>query len=163
MIDTSAAPSTTASKKWLRLLLLVIACVGVLIIAGTANDTPPPIQRPADREAESFASRYLLSQLNAAAGGPDDADRDRASRVEALLQSMTGERVIGSYESILVGPRNGERFPVAVYSYWEDSPSPVRGTTRVAPAASIRLTIKPSPSNLSTARRPFPSNPPARP
>lgn len=107
-------------RKGLGVLLLVIASAGLLAIVGAANSAPSQPQLPADHEAESFADENLLQQLNAAAAGPDAAGGDRASRVEALLQSMTGERVAGSYLSILVGPRKGNSFPVAVYSYWDD-------------------------------------------
>jgi len=102
-------------------LLLVVACVAVLAVIGTANGAPNRVQRPADRQAEIVADGYLLDQLNIAAAGPHAADGDRSSQVEALLQSMTGELVPGSYETILVGPRKEDSFPVAVYSYWEDS------------------------------------------
>lgn len=120
-MNTAASPSAAIpGRKWLGLLLLVIACAGVLAIVGAANPAPSRVQRPADIEAERFADENLLEQLNVAAAGKDAADGDRGARVEAWLQSMTGKRVIGSYESILVGPRNGESFPVAVYSYWED-------------------------------------------
>jgi len=86
------------------------------------NGAPSPVQRPADREAEGFADECLLVQLStAAAGGGADAEAgEPISRVDALLQSLTGQRVTGSYETILVGPRRGNSFPVAVYSYWED-------------------------------------------
>ena len=121
MLDTTASHSTTtASRTPLGLLLLLVACAAVLLMVGTTNGVTSRVQRPADREAETFADGYLLEQLTTAADGPDAADGDRTSRVEALLQSMTGELVPGSYESILVGPRNGDSFPVAVYSYWHD-------------------------------------------
>ena len=98
----------------------MVACAGVLAIFGTTNGAPSRVQRPADRQAEIFADGYLLEQLNIAGARPVAADGDRTFQVEALLQSMTGEHVPGSYESILVGSRKGKSFPVAVYSYWED-------------------------------------------
>ncbi|MBW9121894.1 hypothetical protein JNB63_17490 [Microbacterium trichothecenolyticum] len=119
MIDTTPS-TTTASRNWLGVLLLVVACAGVLMIIGTINRDPSPVQRPADGEAESFADENLLEQLSTAAAGTDAEDGEPVARVEALLQSLTGERVTGSYATILVGPRSGDSFPVAVYSYWED-------------------------------------------
>ena len=56
-------------RKWPGLLLLVIACAGVLAIVGAANPAPSRVQRPADIEAERFADENLLEQLNVAAAG----------------------------------------------------------------------------------------------
>ena len=108
------------TRKWLGVLLLIAAFVGVLTIVGTLKGVPSQVQRPADDQAASFADEYLLDQLNTAAESPDAAGGDRVTQVEALLQSMTGQRVTGSYETLVVGPRKANRFPVAVYSYWED-------------------------------------------
>lgn len=97
----------------------MVACAALFAVIGRFSATPPETQRPADREASTFADGYLLTQLTTAAENTT-AEGDAVTRVEDLLQSMTGERVVGSYETILVGSRHGQSFPVAVYSYWED-------------------------------------------
>ncbi|MFD4957186.1 hypothetical protein [Microbacterium sp. NPDC058389] len=113
--------TTTATRKWLGALLMVAACAFVLIVIGTLSGATDEVRRPADREAESFADGYLLQQLNIAAADSGAAGGERVAQVEILLTSMTGERVTGSHETILVGPRKGTSFPVAIYSYWEDT------------------------------------------
>lgn len=116
---TDARPSRTVNRR--RLLLLVVAvAVGVALTAvlGAAGRTTHASPRPADQEAASFADGYLRSQL-ASAAHPNPSDKsDGPVRVEAVLRSIAQDGLTGSYESILIGSRNGQSFPVAVYSYW---------------------------------------------
>lgn len=99
--------------------LAVVACVLVLTAIGRSRTSPGTTERPADREASSFADTYLLTRLTAAADAATRND-DPAARVEHALQALTGEPVPGSHETVLVGVRNGDSFPVAVYSFWHD-------------------------------------------
>ncbi|WES63956.1 hypothetical protein P0L94_15990 [Microbacter sp. GSS18] len=91
-----------------------------MFVVGRGNEPGADIPRPADRVAAGFADDYLLVTLNAVADAPDPAVSGRAERVSVWLRSVAGASVPGSYESLSVGERQGARFPVVVFSYWED-------------------------------------------